>query len=812
MLHGTQNKKGRLFACSKVFGIISILLGVSGLFLGVFTHESVYAQEASYEYRVSATSDELVIFRSIEGGTFDGQELEFPYNNSDGDNHYFVGSRAAQEFRIAVPRDDPGSGEEQINVGDSEGADWQTDRENITISNVPVFENEIEDTQETVNPDEDSEENEGEPECEAEGLAGFLVCDLLMFILNGMESMQTWLVQVLFETDPLLSDGTDEPIYEVWSAVRDIANALLAVAFMAIIFSLAFSVNVDAYTIKRIVPKLLVATISIQASFLIAALMVDVTNVLGQGLAGLSDLTLDDMDFDAGGAEAAGTGTGLTLAGIATGVGLAGLLAGGGGSALLMLGLLLLFAVLVLFGALLVVALREVFILMAIALAPIAFLANLLPATEQWFKFWWSNFARLLFMYPFIILMIQFGNIGAFVALSSDRDFFGPILAILMQTVAMASIFFAFKVGGSALTLATQGVSRFARGGGKGGGKGGTEDTASRNPLKKARGMFKKNLDTARRGDAGGLAQAGASPKNYLAQKSKSMPGKMSGIGAGSRGSQSAQNVAAMSATAKTMQDQNFLPDTGAEWAQYYNKPGQLNERIRHLQSTGNEKDARMARELGWMKDQGMQNQQSSAAAAAQIAFSNPGLKREEGNNILKNLSSINDPGLRQESIRSATKAAKEAGRPDFGVRHSEFNPEGRKPEEVVGGMDSKSLVEAHKNSLGEFDQKGNLTQASIYGQTLRDDVISGGESRETLKGALSTASGMAGEKRDAYKKLLGEREYNRLMGEPPQGPSPGGGGGPQQPPQSPTGGAPQQPPQGGGYIVDENNPNTTTS
>lgn len=308
---------------------------------------------------------------------------------------------------------------------------------------------------------ESSEEEGGDGAgCEAKGLLGFFMCDFIGGVISQIEDIQTSFVELFFETEPLTLD-TSSNLYSVWSNVRNIANALLAVAFMAIIFSLAFSVNVDAYTIKRLVPKLLVATIGIQASFLISGLMVDATNVLGAGLSGIFDMAMEGTTFEVDDGDASSK--------IAVG-GRDALLIGaivGGGVAIWMnapfIGIILLFGLLIFLGAFLIIAIREVLILACVVLSPVAFLANLLPATERWFKFWWSNFARLLFMYPFIILMIQLGNLGAYLTLETSGSFYALFMALLIQLAALLSVFLAFKLGGSMLSFAASGFNRMGK-------------------------------------------------------------------------------------------------------------------------------------------------------------------------------------------------------------------------------------------------------------------------------------------------------------------------------------------------------------
>lgn len=628
---------------------------------------------------------------------------------------------------------------------------------------------------------EQEDSGEGGAECEAKGVTGFTACDFMTTALGWMESTQTALAEILFETDRLVVDRTDTAEYQIWSNVRNIANALLAVAFMAIIFSLAFSVNVDAYTVKRIVPKLLVATVAIQASFLISALMVDVTNVLGQGLQGLTDVVLRDLVVDNNwgieqevGARAAGLVVLASLVGAVGGLFLA---------APVVFPIIGLFF-LVLLGAFLIIALREVFIFIFIALSPVFFLANLLPATEKWFKFWWSNFARLLFMYPFIILMIQMANIAALVTLTAEtppesagaidslQELLAPLMAIAMQLAGVVSIYFAFRVGGSALTLATQGVGRMRKlGGGGGGGKGGSGSQGLTGKIKAGMKQRKNEYATGSRGNL--LTQSMTSPRGTYS-RSKLPGGKKT----------AAQNVGTFNAqvgeNAKALETEGHDPKALKAFAEVGGSQHGLNSRIKELRSSGKEEEARS---LAAMAHHGG-NRSMQAAAAKQAA--SKGNVDDSTFEALKK--SFGDDTVLSKHVRGdVARGAKDAGRPDLFAKH---NAEGKKPEDVIRGMGAKDMAEMKADALGKVDDNGNWKR-SEFGKALEQGAQPGNPEYETLKAALSPANGMAADRRAAIANTIGQDKYGPIMKQAESGQRSGGGE---------------------SYVVDANTPNATGS
>lgn len=301
-----------------------------------------------------------------------------------------------------------------------------------------------------------------EPNCEVGGGYTFIICGFINFVVEPITGFQNFITDRLFATDPLSFDS-GEPMYKIWSGIRFFATGLLIIAFMFLIFGQTTSMGLDAYTIKKMAPRILMVAIAIQLSYFISAGVVDLTNLLGKGLdSTVSSALSGSIDQGAAGPdERADTLQGAVGAGVGLAAIVALLVSGGvylGGITLAAFGSILAFtlfvAILIIFGVFFIVALREVFILMCIVLSPVAMVAALLPGTERWFKFWWSNFARLLLMYPFIIMMIQASRIAAYLTIAED-DALNGFLALFIVLSGFLSVFFAFKVGGAALATAT---------------------------------------------------------------------------------------------------------------------------------------------------------------------------------------------------------------------------------------------------------------------------------------------------------------------------------------------------------------------
>jgi hypothetical protein len=92
-------------------------------------------------------------------------------------------------------------------------------------------------------------------------------------------------------------------------------------------------------------------------------------------------------------------------------------------------------------------------------LSPVALVMWVLPGTQSIWKNWWSNFSKLLFMYPLIMVLFAAGTIGAYVITNSDVNL-AQFAAIIAYFGPLFLIPATFKYAGSAMAAAGGGVSR----------------------------------------------------------------------------------------------------------------------------------------------------------------------------------------------------------------------------------------------------------------------------------------------------------------------------------------------------------------
>lgn len=227
----------------------------------------------------------------------------------------------------------------------------------------------------------------------AGGGMGWLFCPMINYMAKTIQ-ITAGLVDNLMTVKFLSSESGGKSIEGIWRVVLTVANILLVVAFMFIIVSQSTSAGLSNYGIKRMLPRLVIAAILMNLSFYICAIAIDFSNIVGGSIMGF--LLGSGNSIQSSVTSATGGDGGNLLGGAVAGVAIIGLL-------------FFLFTPIVLGMLAFFVAVvgRQVILLCLVLISPLAFVAWLLPNTEQYFKKWSSLFLQLLILYPAV--MIIFG-------------------------------------------------------------------------------------------------------------------------------------------------------------------------------------------------------------------------------------------------------------------------------------------------------------------------------------------------------------------------------------------------------------------
>lgn len=246
------------------------------------------------------------------------------------------------------------------------------------------------------------------------GAMGWLLCPAIMSLEGLMDQVYSFIEEhfLKIRSDSIFN-GTGSGqfrtngVHEAWSKLQAIANIIFIIFFIVVLFSQITGVGISNYGIKKMLPKLIVTAVLINLSYIICAVLVDLSNVLGVGLRGLLESGLGIQAAQGAGAGAAVSGFlvagSITLASIIIAVCInPGLVV----TLLLFLGSA---AIAVLF-LWLVLVVREVVVILGIVLSPVAFACSALPNTESLFKKWMKIMQAMLLLYPLCSLVVGGGQ------------------------------------------------------------------------------------------------------------------------------------------------------------------------------------------------------------------------------------------------------------------------------------------------------------------------------------------------------------------------------------------------------------------
>jgi hypothetical protein len=243
---------------------------------------------------------------------------------------------------------------------------------------------------------------------------GWVVCPVLNTLASVADSSYAFIASnfltvspALFVNDSTADEGTKaaaKATQDAWGIFRNIANFGLVLAFTVIIFSQLTSLGISNYGVKKMLPRLIISAILINVSYYIVQGAVDLFNILGGSIYnGLKNITPQGINY--GGDMSTGQGLAGIVGGVLAGTGAATVGAfalWGAFSALLPI---ILAAVLALLMMFFILVARQALIILLVILAPVAFLAYLLPNTESLFTKWRKTLTGLLLVYPIASLV-----------------------------------------------------------------------------------------------------------------------------------------------------------------------------------------------------------------------------------------------------------------------------------------------------------------------------------------------------------------------------------------------------------------------
>lgn len=332
-----------------------------------------------------------------------------------------------------------------------------SEAETILIADVDTPEESAETSDNSSETASDVAAAEAEDTCyDQVGAIGWLICPSTGVLGKAIDAIYGQ-IEKLLAISPVSTDNTS-PIYNIWQIMRDVTNIVFVIVLLIIVYSQITGLGIQNYGIKKLLPKLIVAAILINLSYLICAIAVDISNIVGTSLEGIFN-NIEIQAINTGGLNAASgiTWTDLTSAliggGSVAGLGVATIAGGLGGFLWPLIGVLIGGILSVIVG-LITLGLRQALVAMLIMIAPLAFVAYLLPNTESWFKKWKDTFVSMLIFYPLFSVLFGASKLAGWALIANaltSGSAFGIILGMAIQVFPLIASISLMKMSGTIL-------------------------------------------------------------------------------------------------------------------------------------------------------------------------------------------------------------------------------------------------------------------------------------------------------------------------------------------------------------------------
>lgn len=304
------------------------------------------------------------------------------------------------------------------------------------------------------------------------GALGWILCPVLKLAGAATDGIYDMIVENYLSVKS--ETMTSTALRDAWGTFQGYANILFAILLIVVILSQVTGIGLSNYGIKKVLPKLIITIILVNLSYIICAVMVDLSNIVG--------VSLNDLlsGMDAGGFVASEINIGTMVINSIEGIGLTALAIGASGTVITIaaeawpnLMLVLFLAVVsilisILFFFILLVV-RQAAIIILVVIAPLAVVCYALPNTQKLFDRWLKAFSSLLLVFPICGAVMGGCNYASRLLLSAGGDN-GLLYYIIVMVLGVVPLFFIPSIlkssmsalGSAGRMLATAG-DRFSR-------------------------------------------------------------------------------------------------------------------------------------------------------------------------------------------------------------------------------------------------------------------------------------------------------------------------------------------------------------
>ena len=272
--------------------------------------------------------------------------------------------------------------------------------------------------------------------CETAGSKlGWILCPLISGLQQFLETIYENIITPMLQINVSAFD-TNNGVFGAWQIFQNMANVIFVIILLITIISQITGVGIDNYGIKRLLPKLIIAAILVNLSYIICQFLVDVSNIAGSGI---KDLLMNQAQ-NIQGEVSASEGTILQqfiAGGAMSGVGvILGATAGIWAPALLIPFLLSLITIMIsIIFMFILLGIRQAGVILLVVVSPLAILMYMLPNTKKIFDRWKNLFQTLLLLYPICGALIGGAAFASSVLIKSTDNFFMSLLGALLSVI-----------------------------------------------------------------------------------------------------------------------------------------------------------------------------------------------------------------------------------------------------------------------------------------------------------------------------------------------------------------------------------------
>ena len=401
------------------------------------------------------------------------------------------------------------------------------------------------------------------------GSQSWLLCPIMEGLGNSLSNLYNSTIKGYMRVDSFLltpASGKDQGsgTYQAWRIFTDMGNVILVIFFLVVIFSQLTGVGIDNYGIKKALPKIIIAAILINASFLISQVVADLSNIIGNAIEEMLSGIGDQIAQNAGLPEAAAAMAGggrfefilkavmLTAGALAIGNFVYTGISKSWISAITSLIIPLLFVLLIALVAVLffyiMLGIRKASIVILVAASPIALACYMLPNAKRLvFDRWFKIFRVMIVAYPICGLLVGGSGLASAIMMNSGMTKNFLFYAINMLLMVVPFFFIPTLIKGSISAMGS--LAQKAQGAIRSRGKkaGSRADTAYKNSAnyKRREAFAQKEMNRSRASID--LRMAGAKQKANSKLKGSKF-GLFSAIGARNQRAIDAQVAAAREA------------------------------------------------------------------------------------------------------------------------------------------------------------------------------------------------------------------------------------------------------------------------